>query len=121
MLYLLSLVLPPLAVLLSGKPFQAVLNVFLTLAFWVPGVIHALFVAHNHYADRRMERLIRATRQQPLGESEVPAPVHQGRPKLWCPSCDKHVRAQFVEHEDGTRGAACPWCGTRELEPKRAG
>jgi uncharacterized membrane protein YqaE (UPF0057 family) len=60
MLYLVAVVLPPLAVLLAGKPFQAVLSIPLTLLGWVPGVIHALFVVNNHYADKRSERLIRA-------------------------------------------------------------
>jgi uncharacterized membrane protein YqaE (UPF0057 family) len=60
MLYLLAVVLPPLAVLLCGKPFQALLNIPLTLLAWVPGMIHAVFVVHNHYADKRAERMIRA-------------------------------------------------------------
>jgi uncharacterized membrane protein YqaE (UPF0057 family) len=60
MLYLLAVVLPPLAVLLCGKPFQALLSIPLTLLGWAPGVIHALFVVHNHYADKRANRLIRA-------------------------------------------------------------
>ena len=60
MLYLLAVVLPPLAVLLCGKPFQALLSIPLSLMGWVPGVIHALFVVSNHYADQRSERLIRA-------------------------------------------------------------
>jgi uncharacterized membrane protein YqaE (UPF0057 family) len=59
MLYLVAVLLPPLAVLLAGKPFQAILNLVLTLLFYVPGLIHALFVVHNHYADRRQERLYR--------------------------------------------------------------
>jgi uncharacterized membrane protein YqaE (UPF0057 family) len=63
-LYLLAVVLPPLAVLLCGKPLQAVLNFFLTLMLWVPGMIHALLVAHNHYADKRQERMIKAMREQ---------------------------------------------------------
>ena len=60
MLYLLAVVLPPLAVLLCGKPFQALLSIPLTLLGWVPGVLHALFVVNNHYADQRSQRLIRA-------------------------------------------------------------
>lgn len=60
MLYLVAVLLPPLAVLLCGKPFQALLNLLLTLAFWVPGLVHALFVVNNHYADQRTDRLIRA-------------------------------------------------------------
>jgi uncharacterized membrane protein YqaE (UPF0057 family) len=62
MLYLVAVILPPLAVLLAGKPFQALLSIPLTLLFYVPGIVHALFVVHNHYADRRTDRLIRATR-----------------------------------------------------------
>jgi len=60
MLYLLAFVLPPLAVLLCGKPFQALLSIPLTLLGWAPGVVHALFVVNNHYADERSRRLIRA-------------------------------------------------------------
>jgi|GraSoiStandDraft_43_1057313.scaffolds.fasta_scaffold1150874_2 uncharacterized membrane protein YqaE (UPF0057 family) len=59
-LYLLAVLLPPLAVLLAGKPFQALINIPLTIALWVPGMIHAIFVVHNHYADKRNERLIKA-------------------------------------------------------------
>jgi len=62
MLYLVAVILPPLAVLLAGKPFQALLSIPLTLLFYVPGIVHALFVVHNHYADQRTDRLIRATR-----------------------------------------------------------
>ena len=54
-----AILLPPLAVLLCGKPIQAVLNVILTLLLWIPGMIHAILVVHNHYADKRMSRLER--------------------------------------------------------------
>ncbi|MCC6935507.1 MAG: YqaE/Pmp3 family membrane protein [Thermomicrobiales bacterium] len=62
MLYLLAILLPPVAVLFAGKPFQAVLNFFLTLAFWVPGVIHAILVVNEYKADKRAERIMRGTR-----------------------------------------------------------
>ena len=64
MLYLVAIVLPPLAVLLAGKPGQAVLNFFLTLLFYFPGLIHALFVVNNHYADKRTDRVVRELRKQ---------------------------------------------------------
>lgn len=64
MLYLLALLLPPVAVLLAGKPIQALLNILLTLAFIVPGVIHALLVVHNYYADKRTDRMVRAVRSR---------------------------------------------------------
>lgn len=64
MLYLLAILLPPLAVFIAGKPFQAILNIFLTLLLWVPGIIHALFVVNNHYADKRTGRLIKAIKEK---------------------------------------------------------
>lgn len=60
MRYFLAIILPPLAVLLCGKPFQVVLNIILTLLGWIPGVIHALFVVQNHLADKRNKELINA-------------------------------------------------------------
>jgi uncharacterized membrane protein YqaE (UPF0057 family) len=57
MLYLLAFLLPPMAVLMCGKPFQAILNVVLTLFFWVPGFIHACFVVNGHYHRQRLEEL----------------------------------------------------------------
>mgnify|MGYP003150868775 CR=1 FL=1 len=63
MRYLIAILLPPLAVLLCGKPFQAIINIFLALAFWVPGMVHALFVVHGHLDDKRADRVIKAIRQ----------------------------------------------------------
>lgn len=60
MLYVIAILLPPLAVLLAGKPFQALLvSIPLTLLFWLPGIIHAWMVVSNHYADGRQKRLVR--------------------------------------------------------------
>lgn len=60
MLYLLAILLPPVAVLLTGKPFQALLNVILCVFLWVPGVIHAILVVNAHLADQRNKELIKA-------------------------------------------------------------
>ena len=57
MLYLLAIVLPPAAVLLTGRPIQALLNCLLTLLFWIPGIIHAILVVNEHKANKRMDRL----------------------------------------------------------------
>ena len=54
MLYLLAIICPPLAVLLVGKPFQALLNLGLCILLWVPGIIHAILVINEKKADRRM-------------------------------------------------------------------
>lgn len=56
MLYFLAIILPPLAVLLTGRPFQAILNFFLTLLGWIPGVIHAVLVVNEHKADQRAKK-----------------------------------------------------------------
>lgn len=63
-MYLLAIVLPPLAVLLCGKPFQAILNCGLTVLGWVPGMIHALFVVAGRHADRRTDRVIESLERQ---------------------------------------------------------
>jgi uncharacterized membrane protein YqaE (UPF0057 family) len=60
MRYLLAIILPPVAVFLCGKPVQAILNLLLTILFWIPGVVHALFVVHSHLADKRTDRLLEA-------------------------------------------------------------
>ena len=64
MLYILAILLPPLAVLLCGKPWQALLNIALSLMIYFPGMLHALFVVHNHSSDKRQERLIRELRKE---------------------------------------------------------
>ena len=60
MLYFFAVVLPPVAVLLCGKPLQALLNLLLPLCLWVPGILHALFVVNSHLADKRTDKLIKA-------------------------------------------------------------
>ena len=67
MMYLLAIVLPPIAVLICGKPMQAILNLILTLLFWIPGMIHALFVAHGYYADKRTNRIVEAIEEKREG------------------------------------------------------
>jgi len=63
MRYLLAILLPPVGVLLCGKPVQALLNLVLTLCLWIPGVIHAVLVVNGYYEDQRAERVIEAIRQ----------------------------------------------------------
>jgi uncharacterized membrane protein YqaE (UPF0057 family) len=62
-LYLIAILFPPLAVLLCGKPLQAVLNLILTLFLYVPGLVHAILVINAHKADQRNAALIRAVTQ----------------------------------------------------------
>jgi len=64
MRYLLAILLPPATVLLCGKPVRAVLIAVLTVCFWIPGIIHALFVVSSHLADKRTDKLIGAMRDR---------------------------------------------------------
>jgi hypothetical protein len=69
MLYLVAVLVPPLAVLLCGKPFQAIVNgviwliglVAALVAVGIPVIlvciVHAIGVVHNYYADQRARRL----------------------------------------------------------------
>jgi uncharacterized membrane protein YqaE (UPF0057 family) len=56
MLYLLAIILPPLAVLLTGRPLQALLNLFLTMLLWIPGILHAILVVNEHKANQRAKK-----------------------------------------------------------------
>ncbi len=60
MRYLLAILLPPVAVFICGKPIQGIISIFLTLALWIPGVIHALFVVHSYLADKRTDKIVDA-------------------------------------------------------------
>jgi uncharacterized membrane protein YqaE (UPF0057 family) len=59
---LLAIILPPVAMLLCGKVFQAVLCLLLmiTVIGWIPAAIWAVFVVQNHNADVRNKKLIKA-------------------------------------------------------------
>ena len=59
MLYLLCIIAPPIAVLLTGRPGTAVLNFFLTLLLWLPGMIHAFMVVNEHKSNQRADRMAR--------------------------------------------------------------
>ena len=47
LLYVLAVLLPPLAVLLCKRPGAALLNLVLCLLFWIPGIIHAIYIVHE--------------------------------------------------------------------------
>ena len=55
--YLLCILFPPLAVLLTGRIGAFVVSLLLTLLGWFPGVIHAFFVVNDARAERRMRHL----------------------------------------------------------------
>lgn len=54
-MYLLAIVLPPLAVLRTGDKNQAWLNLAYTLLGWFPGAIHASILVHEYKDVRNSE------------------------------------------------------------------
>jgi uncharacterized membrane protein YqaE (UPF0057 family) len=63
MRYFLCIILPPIAVLTTGRFGAFILSLLLTAAFVVPGIIHAVLVTNKYYADKRHKELINATQK----------------------------------------------------------
>jgi len=57
MLFFLAVLLPPLAVLLTGRIGSFFLSLILTLFGWLPGVIHAFFVVSDYKNEQRFREL----------------------------------------------------------------
>jgi uncharacterized membrane protein YqaE (UPF0057 family) len=62
MSYLLAILLPPVALFMVGKPFQALLSVvlMLTVIGWIPAAIWALLVVKQHHDRQNADRIIAA-------------------------------------------------------------
>jgi tetrahydromethanopterin S-methyltransferase subunit E len=74
MLYLLAFFIPPLALLLAGMPFQAILSFVIWISsffglfffispgvfLWAVAVIHAVLMIQNRRANRRARQIIEA-------------------------------------------------------------
>jgi uncharacterized membrane protein YqaE (UPF0057 family) len=63
MRYFLCIIFPPAAVLTTGRIGALILNIILTICFWIPGIIHAILVTNDFYENRRNRRVIRAIRR----------------------------------------------------------
>ena len=57
MLFFLCVVLPPLAVFLTGRMGSFFLSLLLTLLGWLPGVIHAFFVVSDYKNEKRLRAI----------------------------------------------------------------
>ena len=66
-MYLIAILFPPLAVLICGKPVQCLLNIFLSLLLYFPGMIHAILVVSESKANARNKNLIKAIEKQEAG------------------------------------------------------
>jgi uncharacterized membrane protein YqaE (UPF0057 family) len=63
MRYFLCFIFPPAAVLTTGRLFTLILNIILTICFWIPGVIHAILVTQDYYAAKRQRQLVRVMKR----------------------------------------------------------
>lgn len=57
MLFFLAVVLPPVAVLLTGRIGSFFLSLILTLLGYLPGIIHACFVVMDYNNEKRSREL----------------------------------------------------------------
>ncbi len=57
---LLRLATKPLVLAEHTSKRQQPLNILLTILGWIPGIVHALFVVHNHLAEKRNQAVINA-------------------------------------------------------------
>lgn len=51
MIYLIAIICPPFAVLIAGRRKQALVNLLLTVLFYIPGLLHALITIKSAHAD----------------------------------------------------------------------
>jgi len=63
MLFFLCVLLPPLAVLLTGRIGSFFLSLVLTLFGWLPGVIHAFFVVSDYKNEQRLQKIAHDLKQ----------------------------------------------------------
>lgn len=66
MLYLLAIILPPIALFGAGKPFQGLLSILLMLTIigWIPAAIWAILVVNSSNADKRHKEMLAAQQAQ---------------------------------------------------------
>ncbi len=78
-MYFLAVICPPIAVLMCDKPVQAVLNVLLTMFFWIPGIAHALLVVGEFKGNERRRREYRRDRRDRTEDMAMLAGMVGGR------------------------------------------
>ena len=65
MMYLLAILLPPVAMLMVGRPMEAVICLILQLTVfgWLPAAIWACFIVNGHQTEKRLERLVKESKK----------------------------------------------------------
>lgn len=62
MRYFFCVICPPLAVLSVGRPISMILNIFLTMLGWIPGMIHAFFLVNDYRNEKRFQNFQKSKR-----------------------------------------------------------
>lgn len=57
--YFFCIVLPPVAVLMTGRMGSFLLSLLLTVLGWVPGIVHAALVVNDYHEEQRLAALAR--------------------------------------------------------------
>jgi uncharacterized membrane protein YqaE (UPF0057 family) len=55
--YFFCVVLPPVAVLMTGRVGSFLLSILLTLLGWIPGIVHAALVVNDYHEEQRAARM----------------------------------------------------------------
>jgi uncharacterized membrane protein YqaE (UPF0057 family) len=89
MRYLLAVLVPPAAVWLCRRPRQLPVSVLLTACLWLPGAVHAVFVARAAAERERADRLAEAVlaREERLAQAR----------RQWDARPAPHAAARFAQ------------------------
>ncbi len=60
MRYFLCVILPPIAVLSTGKNNAFLLNILLTALFILPGIVHAMLIINRFYEEKLNQEILDA-------------------------------------------------------------
>jgi len=60
--YFFCILLPPLAVLTTGRIGVFILSIILTILGWIPGVIFAILIVNKFYGDRKHREMLNEMR-----------------------------------------------------------
>lgn len=64
MIYILAILIPPLPVLMKGKPIQALINIGFCCLLWIPGVLHAFAVINKSENIKRHKENIKRHKKE---------------------------------------------------------
>lgn len=63
MRYFLCIILPPIAVITTGRIGAFILSLILTIFGWIPGVIYAILIVNKHYSDKKHKEILEEMRR----------------------------------------------------------